>query len=72
MAVLMKHNDTKKDSLRSIAVLGFNMHIHMPKAVLSTVKIYNAINALALSTYIPIFGFDIAKFLLKVIKQRFQ
>ena len=47
MAVPMKLNDTEEYSLRSIAILGFNMHsqitvrnLTLPKAVLSIVKIF--------------------------------
>ena len=47
MAVLMTVSDIEEYSLRSIAVLGYNMHnqitvgnVTLPKAVLSTVKIF--------------------------------
>ena len=47
MTVHMTFNDTEEYNLRSIAILGFNMHsqitmknLTMPKAVLSLVKIF--------------------------------
>ena len=47
MTVHMTFNDTKEYSLRSIAILGCNIysqitvaHVTLPKAVLSTVKIF--------------------------------